>query len=282
MFAWQSNTRDPRSGRADGRDAHGRLRAERHRRLRLEHAGSLPSPRPRRRRRSPPAGAKTAYKRAPYTKPALKYLYALGWIGGTKNPGQCGLTLLGQDAAKEQAAREMRSNTKLMAQLQEACDQRLGGRECGHQGRRLSVRVDAGLSAPRSALQGLAGGGGVLPPMHAAQADDAHHRVAVDHGQVAEAVVEHDLLRLLERLSGVAVIGSSVIHWRTRASLVCTRAAIAFSMSRSVRMPISRPKSLTTTAPTFLRRHPLRDLAQRVLGGDLMKFGLTISARAFP
>ena len=47
------------------------------------------------------------------------------------------------------------------------------------------------------------------------------------------------------------VIGSSVIHCRTRASLVWTRAAIAFSMSRSVRMPISRPKSLTITAPTF-------------------------------
>jgi hypothetical protein len=64
-----------------------------------------------------PAGAKTAYNRAPYRKPVLKYLYALGWIGGTKNPGQCGLTLLGQDAAKDQAAREMRANAKLVAQL---------------------------------------------------------------------------------------------------------------------------------------------------------------------
>ena len=64
-----------------------------------------------------PAGAKTAYGRAPYRKPLLKYLYALGWIGGTKNPGQCGLTLLGQDAAKEQAARELRANAKLVSQL---------------------------------------------------------------------------------------------------------------------------------------------------------------------
>jgi hypothetical protein len=64
-----------------------------------------------------PAGAKAAYSRAPYKKPALKYLYALGWIGGTKNAGQCGLTLLGQDAAKERAAREMRANRKLMTQL---------------------------------------------------------------------------------------------------------------------------------------------------------------------
>jgi hypothetical protein len=65
-----------------------------------------------------PAGAKTAYRRAPYTKTALKYLYALGWIGGTRNAGQCGLTLLGQDAAREQATRDIRSNAKLMTQLQ--------------------------------------------------------------------------------------------------------------------------------------------------------------------
>jgi hypothetical protein len=64
-----------------------------------------------------PAGAKTAYNRAPYKKPALKYLYALGWIGGTKNAGQCGLTLLGQGAAKDQAARELRANAQLVAQL---------------------------------------------------------------------------------------------------------------------------------------------------------------------
>lgn len=64
-----------------------------------------------------PGGARDAYSRAPYRKPALKYLYALGWIGGTKNPGQCGLTLLGTDAAEEQAARELRANAKLVAQL---------------------------------------------------------------------------------------------------------------------------------------------------------------------
>lgn len=64
-----------------------------------------------------PTQARAAYRRAPYRKPALKYLYAMGWIGGTKNPGQCGLTLLGQDAAKEQTVRQIRSSPKLMAQL---------------------------------------------------------------------------------------------------------------------------------------------------------------------
>jgi hypothetical protein len=63
------------------------------------------------------SGAKAAYKRAPYKKPALKYLYALGWIGGTKNAGACGLTLLGPGAARDEAARQMRSNGKLVSQL---------------------------------------------------------------------------------------------------------------------------------------------------------------------
>jgi hypothetical protein len=64
-----------------------------------------------------PAGAKAAFKRAPYSKTALRYLYALGWIGGTKNLTQCGLTLLGEGPARDQAAQEMRSNTKLVTQL---------------------------------------------------------------------------------------------------------------------------------------------------------------------
>jgi hypothetical protein len=64
-----------------------------------------------------PVGAKAAYKRAPYVKPALKYLYALGWIGGTKNPGPCGLTLLSEGAAMDAAARQIRSNPKLVVQL---------------------------------------------------------------------------------------------------------------------------------------------------------------------
>ena len=64
-----------------------------------------------------PAGAKSAYTHAPYKRPALRYLYALGWIGGTKNPGPCGLTLLGPDAAKDAAAQEIRGNAKLVGQL---------------------------------------------------------------------------------------------------------------------------------------------------------------------
>ena len=68
--------------------------------------------------------------------------------------------------------------------------------------------------------------------------------------------------------SGVIVIGSGVIHWRTRASLVWTRAAIALSRSRSVRIPIRRPKSFTITAPIDLVDHAPGHLAERVLGRD--------------
>jgi hypothetical protein len=63
------------------------------------------------------SGAKAAYKRAPYKKPALRFLYGLGWIGGTKNLTQCGLTSLGPGAAKDAAVSDMRKNPKLVAQL---------------------------------------------------------------------------------------------------------------------------------------------------------------------
>ena len=63
------------------------------------------------------AGAQTAYRRAPYAKPALKYLYALGWIGGTKSPGTCGLTLLGQDAAKTAGCSRHALELQAVAQL---------------------------------------------------------------------------------------------------------------------------------------------------------------------
>ena len=65
----------------------------------------------------PVAGGKAAYRRAPYSKPALKYMYAVGWVGGTKNRAQCGLTLLGREAAKAQAERDIRGNAKLVGQL---------------------------------------------------------------------------------------------------------------------------------------------------------------------
>lgn len=64
-----------------------------------------------------PAGAKKAYRTAPYAKPALKFLYAVGWIGGTKNLGQCALTSITQDTAREHTEREIRRSSKLLREL---------------------------------------------------------------------------------------------------------------------------------------------------------------------
>jgi hypothetical protein len=55
--------------------------------------------------------------RAPYRKPALKYLWALGWIGGTKHRAECGLTLLSEDTARQRTVQQIRSNAKLRAHL---------------------------------------------------------------------------------------------------------------------------------------------------------------------
>ena len=63
------------------------------------------------------AGAKRAYRTAPYGKPALRYLFAIGWIGGTRNRGQCALTSITQDAARKHTEREIRRNGKLLSEL---------------------------------------------------------------------------------------------------------------------------------------------------------------------
>lgn len=65
----------------------------------------------------PSSAAKAAYRRAPYAKPALKYLFALGWIGGKKNWVQCRLMLVNEDAAVRQAEQDLRERPKLVAQL---------------------------------------------------------------------------------------------------------------------------------------------------------------------
>jgi hypothetical protein len=62
-------------------------------------------------------GAKAAYKRAPYAKPSLKFLYAVGWIGGQKSLGQCLLTSRTQDTARKHAEREIRGNPKVLSAL---------------------------------------------------------------------------------------------------------------------------------------------------------------------
>jgi hypothetical protein len=66
------------------------------------------------------AGARTAYKRAPYSKPILKYLYAVGWIGGKKSPLSCLFARVQRDDTEREALREIRRNPKLVRQLRRA------------------------------------------------------------------------------------------------------------------------------------------------------------------
>jgi len=65
-----------------------------------------------------PAGeARAAYKQAPYSKPVLKYLYAVGWIGGKKSPLSCLFARVSRGETEAETLREIRRNPKLVAQL---------------------------------------------------------------------------------------------------------------------------------------------------------------------
>lgn len=66
------------------------------------------------------AGARAAYKRAPYSKPILKYLYAAGWIGGKKSTPSCLFARVQPDETEREAIREIRRNAKLVRQLRRA------------------------------------------------------------------------------------------------------------------------------------------------------------------
>jgi hypothetical protein len=65
-----------------------------------------------------PAGeARAVYKRAPYSKPVLKYLYTVGWIGGKKSPVSCLFARVSRAGTEAETLRELRRNAKLVQQL---------------------------------------------------------------------------------------------------------------------------------------------------------------------
>jgi hypothetical protein len=65
-----------------------------------------------------PAGAARAvYKRAPYKKPVLKYLYTVGWIGGKKSSLSCLFARSQRSETEQEALMEIRRNAKLVHQL---------------------------------------------------------------------------------------------------------------------------------------------------------------------
>ena len=64
-----------------------------------------------------PAEARAAYKRAPYKKPVLKYLYAVGWIGGKKSAVSCLFARVQPEQTQAEALAEIKKNRKLSRQL---------------------------------------------------------------------------------------------------------------------------------------------------------------------
>ena len=60
--------------------------------------------------------ARAAFQRAPFGKPALKYIYAVGWITGTKNRESCLYSGSPSDSITE-ATREISANKKVTSKL---------------------------------------------------------------------------------------------------------------------------------------------------------------------
>ena len=65
----------------------------------------------------PPGEARAAYKRAPYSKPVLRYLYAVGWIGGEKNALSCLFARVSPAESRAETLKEIRKNATLVRQL---------------------------------------------------------------------------------------------------------------------------------------------------------------------
>ena len=64
--------------------------------------------------------ARTAYEKAPYSKAALRYLYAVAWVAVAKDRPKCrGQLLLGPDP-RDAAAAAIRQTPKLLARLRAA------------------------------------------------------------------------------------------------------------------------------------------------------------------
>jgi hypothetical protein len=65
----------------------------------------------------PPAMARATLTRAPYTRPALRYLYATGWIGGRKSPADCLFAKATPESTQRRFADSIRGDPKVLAAL---------------------------------------------------------------------------------------------------------------------------------------------------------------------
>jgi hypothetical protein len=68
---------------------------------------------------SGPAG-RTAYANAPFRKPALRYLYSVGWVGAASNIPACKAALVLGGSPIPAAAQALQSSPALLARLKAA------------------------------------------------------------------------------------------------------------------------------------------------------------------
>jgi hypothetical protein len=68
-----------------------------------------------RRAGAPIALAKAAYRAAPYRKPALRYVYALGWISGTRHKTACALAHLDLTGTRSSVIGSLRRSSATLA-----------------------------------------------------------------------------------------------------------------------------------------------------------------------
>jgi hypothetical protein len=66
------------------------------------------------------AQARVAYRKAPYSKPVLQYLYAVGWIGGKKSAFSCLLAKEDVSGTESDALSAIRKNPKVVRALHRA------------------------------------------------------------------------------------------------------------------------------------------------------------------
>ena len=64
--------------------------------------------------------ARAAYAQAPFRKPSLRYLYAVGWVTAASDRAACQTSLLLGPKPKDAAAQSIRRTPKLLARLRAA------------------------------------------------------------------------------------------------------------------------------------------------------------------
>ena len=64
--------------------------------------------------------ARAAYAKAPFRRPVLRYLYALGWVGAAKDRAACQASRLLGPEPKDAAAHGIRRSPKVLARLRAA------------------------------------------------------------------------------------------------------------------------------------------------------------------